>query len=177
MIDAFQANEMYLLGDYQIGTRMPLKMKLVADKNKPRTVGANGDCRFTIGGVELYCGSTRIEDDLEKKIAFFFMLFGQWQHENPVADIVNDELKSIDFIFDPPEKTPEQEFEILGPVSSMFALHYKMVTAPDDDIEKISPKEDLASIVYNIPRDYKGKYLPLWRFTVLPKDKKERANK
>lgn len=47
MRDAICANEMNRLGDILVGTRWPLRFRIIADPNAPRTISANGSTRFS----------------------------------------------------------------------------------------------------------------------------------
>jgi hypothetical protein len=83
--------------------------------------------------------------------------------------VINDnKLEAIEFIFEPIETTPGQGFEMLGAMSTMFAMHYNMITAPDGEIKKLSPEKEITSEAYKIPDNFKGKYLHLWRFIIRP---------
>ena len=170
MHEAKMANEMSTLGDYMVGTKTPLAIKLFADRNKPRFVSDDGKVHFITGKIELYCGDTRIDDSFEKKLAFYLMLFGNWPSEGPIYESeANNKPVAIEYRSQPNKTMPKQGFEIVGDLSSMFSTYYNMITAPDGDVEKISPKQAPSSMGIIIPRDYKGKYLPLWRFVTKPK--------
>ena len=167
MLDAMKRNEMSLLGNAWIGTTPPLTFKVLTDPTQPRFVDEEGKVKFTIGSVELYCGDTRIDDDKEKCLAFYFMLFGDW-YENVPAEIVEDQLISFSFIFEPPERIPGQGFEMIGSLSGMVSRHFNVITAPDGDVEKLSPVQDPAFFGIELPPDCKGKYLKLWCFRQMP---------
>lgn len=171
MQEAMMANEMSTLGDYMVGTKIPLRIKLFADKNKPRFISDDGKVHFTIGKVELYCGDTRVDNSFEKELAYYLMLFGNWPLDGPIyVSDDNNKPAAIEFRSQPYETTPRQGFEIVGTLSSMFSSYYNMITAPAGDVERISPKQTPSSMGIIIPRDYKGKYLPLWRFVIEPKE-------
>lgn len=169
MDEAMMANEMSILGDYMVGTKTPLGIKLFADTNKSRFVGDDGKVHFTIGKVELYCGGTRIDNSFEKKLAYYLMLFGNWPLNGPIYESEVNKPVAIEYRFQPPETTPKQGFEIVGALSNMFSSYYNMITAPEGEVERISPKQTPTSMGIIIPRDYKGKCLPLWRFVIKPK--------
>ena len=168
MNEAMRANEMSILGDYMVGTKTPLGIKLFTDRNKPRFVSDDGKVHFTIGKVELHCGDTRIDDSYEKELAFYLMLFGKWPFKGPIYNLEANKPVAIEYRCQPHKTTPKQGFEIVGDLSGMFSSYYNMITAPDSDVERISPKQAPTSMGIIIPRDYKGKYLPLWRFRIEP---------
>lgn len=168
--DAYMFNEMYILGDVSIGTTPSLSLRLVADKNKPRKVEEDGKVRFVIGEIQFLCGDNKIRDDNEKIIAFSLMMFGGWETREPVAEIDNDNLVSFAYEAVPLEKTPDQGFEIMDELSSMISRQFRWLTAPDGKVEMLGVGPDESFLGKLIPKDYKGKDLPIWRFAILPRD-------
>ena len=77
---AIKANELGRLGDRIIGTKPPLKCRLLADPTHPISDSADGSLGFTIGDVQLFCGEQEISDSIERGIAWTFMLYGDWGH-------------------------------------------------------------------------------------------------
>jgi hypothetical protein len=69
-------NEMASLGDYSIGTAYPLKLRLAAAMDKPRTISAEGRVEMTIGAVEISAAGSVLEDKTERNIALYLMLYG-----------------------------------------------------------------------------------------------------
>ena len=163
--EAMVANHMGTLGDYSVGTNFPLSMVMIADRTKPRTVGADGSGGFTIGKVELYCAGRLIEDPLERRIATHLIFFGKWNYETE-AKIVANQIDAVEHRWTPDEDH-EQGFEFVDSISGMFSTLYKFATQGEDKIENLQldagPEWGLL-----IPEDYKGKALPLWRFILEP---------
>lgn len=172
---AMQLNEMETIGDYSVGTKHPLVMRIVANKRKPRTVKKDGMVRFMIGEIQLLCGKKIITDKTEKEYAFYFMLYGNWQSNEPLANIVDNKLVHIDHVVEPVERTPGQGFELLGFISSMISRRYRALISTSSDGEKIGIGLEPDSLGVNIPMNYKGKALPLWRLHIRPIS--ERVNK
>lgn len=164
--EAMMVNEMATLGDHMIGTRPPLAIRLCADHSKARTAGATGtDFSFTIGKVELYCGGKVVTDKLEKQIVTHLMLFGRWPQTTP-AEIRDGELLWIEFVAEPEEDWAEQGFAIVGEASSMISAHFDFRTVSmTGSIERLRPLADPSKFGIEIPLDYKGTEVPLWRFT------------
>lgn len=167
MLEAAKINEMMILGDMMIGTLPPLKLRLIADVNKSRTVDSRGQVIFTIGNVELYSAETKIEDDKERNIAFYLLLYGRWQELESRANIEKNQLISVDFVLGP-ETTSGQRFEFVGQLSSMISSRYNQLTTSQAGIERLTPKAEPGSLGLLIKDDYEGKYLKLWRFAVKP---------
>jgi hypothetical protein len=172
-IDAYKQNQMGELGDVTIGTTPPLALRFLTDPGKPRRLAENGEVKFTIGGVELFCGGENIAERHEESIAFYLMLYGDWLMGEPEVTIENDELIAIDFVAKPIEETPGQGFEMVGSMSGMISRRYTELTAPSWQIEKLALKTDPGALGIDIPSDYKGKHLPLWRFIQKPTRKSE----
>jgi hypothetical protein len=168
MEEAMKLNEMAILGDRMIGTIPPLILKVHTDPYKPRIVGSDGRVKFTIGSMELYCAAKRIEDRLEKNLALYFMLYGEWPSQEPTTLIEEGALITIDFISKPIEETPGQGFEMIGWLSRMIARRYNDLTTSEKGIDRFSPEADPGSLGVAIPVDYKGKQLPLWIFNQRP---------
>jgi hypothetical protein len=166
LFDAGKLNEMSLVGDCMIGTKVPLSIKIFADKNKSRFIAEDGKANFTIADIKFYCADTWIEDKFEQQLAYYLMLFGKWLLQDPIVERENDKIVSIEYQFKPETITPDQGFEIIGDLSNMFSRYYNMVTAPDGTVESIRPNREPKSMLFSIPGNYKGKYLPLWIFHV-----------
>jgi hypothetical protein len=166
--EAVCLNRMAILGDMEIGTTPPLALRIIADSSKPRSLNASGEGIMTIGGVELYCNGQRIEDEYERRLAFYFMLYSRWNTDEPRAEIVNNELIYFEYISAPPEHTANQSFECLGSVSDMVSQHYNELTTSGAVVTRFSPSTEPGTLGVLIPLGYQGKHLPLWRFIIPP---------
>jgi hypothetical protein len=168
-IEAIRVDRMAMLGDVMIATTPPLAFRVIADPTKPRLLDASGQVAFTIGSVELYCNGQRIEDKFEQQLAFYFMLNSDWVTDEPRAEVVNNELVYFEYVAKPQELAPDQGFQCLGFLSDMISRHYNELTASEGKVIRLSPATDPGTLGVLIPAGYKGKQLPLWRFTVSPK--------
>jgi hypothetical protein len=166
--DAFKFNEMASLGDYTLATLPPLKFRVVTDPKHPRAVNEKGEAIFTVGGIEMYCGNNHITVPREQSIALFLMLYGEWPSEGGRAIIENGELISFDFVSQPVERHPEQDFQMIGSMSGMISRRFNNMTAPEGEIERLSPKTESSSLGLQIPDDFQGEVLHLWRFIQQP---------
>ena len=175
-LEAFKHNEMALLGDTMIGTIPPLAMRVITDSTKPRRVDESGRVGFTIGGIELYCGGVKIEDKFEQSLAFYFMLHSNWVDSEPEAKVQDGDLVCFDFVTKPEEPVPDQQFQILGFLSEMISRNYNDLTTSDVGIDRLSPQIDPDALGILIPQGYKGKQLPLWRFTIKAQQTANKAN-
>ncbi len=166
---AGMANEMVRLGDIHVGTKFPLRIRFVADQTKPRTVGPDGVVGFTIGDIELYCAGQRLTDPVDQNIAWYLMLFGNWQDEEGLSEVVisGDQLEAVQFGVVPPVDQG-QGFEIVGPLSAIFSSSYGWRTLKAGDVAHVRADVTPGSLGRLIPKDHRSDALPLWMFYVQP---------
>ena len=160
MPHAFKANEMGILGDLHVGTRFPLRLRIVADPAHKRTLGADGEVAFTIAGVEMYSADQRLSGR-EWDLAIWFMLYGDWKEE-ATAEIIDGELVAVNFIRTPQEDN-HQGFEFIGTLSSLFSSMYLSSTSDADHVTRLGIKMVGGSLKSLIPENYRSDTLPLWR--------------
>lgn len=172
MTEAFLHNEMHLLGDAMIGTEPPLSFRLYADQNKPRTVQYGAETGFTIKKVCLCSNNREIDDPIERQIAWFLIWNGKWVSSEYIPEIQDGLVNFVELQFQPSdvEDQPIEEigFRIVGHLSQMVTSECLRSTSGDGSIRSISPSLQVENLGVHIPRDYKGKALPLWRFVTLP---------
>ena len=118
--------------------------------------------------TELYSGHTRIDDDEERNLAFYLMLYGKWPSSGPNAKIEKDEIMSVEFVNSPVEKSEEQAFAIIGELSGMISRRYDELTTKNGEVDSLSPDVRPGSLGIMIDPDYKWRFLPLWRFHLKP---------
>ncbi len=157
---------MAILGDCMVGTVPPLSLRVYADPLKPREVDTNGKVHFTIGKASICADGVKIDDELEKKLAWFFILHGRWDKIDQPAKIINDQLDYTELSVSPIQWDKNQAFAMLGFLSEMISSHYNYLTSPEGKILRIIPDQQPNKLSVLIPHDYKGKVLKLWRFTL-----------
>jgi hypothetical protein len=162
--NAMKQNEMALLGDCILATLPPLKFRVITDPAHPRSVKENGETAFRIGGIELYCDDKKIIQPREQSIALFLMLYGEWASSGGEAHIENNELIYFDLVSQPIETNDEQPFETIGNMSGMVSRRFNAMTVNNGEIERLSPQTDISNLGIQIPSDYQGEVLHLWRF-------------
>ena len=170
-IDMFKAapmNEMGRLGDRTIGTKPPLKLRLFADKSKPRSISASGELALTVSHAAVFCGEAEITDPVERNIAWIFMEFGDWECGEPqVAMGDDDQVRAIEFQWTPRERLNEHEaFELIGTLSSMFSRYYATKTLGEDGVLQTEAELTPDWFAPLVANDQKGSALPLWRFNL-----------
>ena len=168
--DAMMANELGSIGDLMVGIKFPLCLRLLADKEKERTVDNDNLARFTITEVEFYCGDQQITDPAERDMAWFFMLYGDWSPEGPVALISQGHIDAVDYRFIPPEDH-HQGFEVIGHLSSMFSQFYRHRTGDQEGIGRLQIDNTRPEPFVRLIADgygYESDTFPMWRFTLRP---------
>ncbi len=166
--DAMINNDMGLLGDKAIGTVFPLKMRFVADADKPRTVGPDGVVIFTISDIKLFSKDNEITDEVERNIALYLTLYGKWEPVGPAAaKIVDGEFQYAEETFMPLDDDG-QGFEIIGWLSSMYSAFYRQATASEGRIGQIRLEAVPGQLGQLVPEGYHGESLPLWIFILTP---------
>lgn len=170
--NALQASEMVSLGDISIATQFPLRLRLIADKTKPREITEDGMAQFTTAEVKLFCKDGEITDPVERRIATMLMFFGEWRFDDPKAIRVNGELEGIECQWTPREDH-DQGFEIVGSLSNMFSTFYAWNTLDEGRVVKLQTEAVPGYLGNLIPKGYKGQALPLWRFRIQPSSPEE----
>lgn len=167
MVRALAHSEMERLGDCMIGTTPDLQLHLLANPDEASSISSAGSTSFVTRDVKLFCAGNEIIDEEEKKIAFYLIQFGTW-HEKEATPIISDEkLLGIKFVFSP-ESQEEPNFAIIGNLSTMITNGFTRQTVKNGDVIALKLGVDPSSFGILIPPDYKGKNLPLWRFTIQP---------
>jgi hypothetical protein len=167
-IQAMKQNEMAVLGDYSIGTKYPLTLKLLAAMDQPRTISPEGIVSMRIGRVEMWSGGVLLEDKTEQNIALYLMMYGKWEYDGGRIELDEAGLPvAVIHTSYPEEITPNQGFEIVGWVSSLYSQHYNSLTLEGGRVSRLNPKEP-TSLAPVIPRDLEKKQLSMWRFILEP---------
>ena len=167
-LNAIVKNEMSLLGDRTIGTEPDLVIELIADTSKDSTINQNGMAKFTIGDVKLYCAGQEISDKLEKSIAFYLIRFGNWNEQEPEVINKGEDLIGMQFTYSPDLPREEQNFSMIGELSSMVSSSYSELTTYERSVVALDTNLDPTVFSVEIPNDYKGNNLPLWQFIMQP---------
>lgn len=164
---AMAKSEMSILGDCMVGTSPDLELVLLADKKEANKIDADGLAAFTIREIKIYCAGNEVLDAKEKEIAFYFMRFGDWIEKEAEAIVEHGKLLGMRFIYTPESKT-EENFSLIGNLSSMISNMFKEHTMQDGKVVAVNSPLDPERFKVFISKDYKGKRLPLWRFIMQP---------
>lgn len=162
---AMAKSEMSILGDQMIGTAPDLELHLLANEDEASTLDEKGQALFTTRKIKIFCAGNEIQDSLEQKIAFYLMRFGDWIGKDVEALFSNGKLLGMKFVFTPEDEN-EENFSFIGRLSSMVTNMFKEHTVKDGKVIAVSIPQEPEKFKVFIPDDYKGKDLPLWRFTM-----------
>jgi len=168
MGDAMKRNEMAMLGDCSIGTVPPLSVRLFSAPGFPRPLEKEGQLPFKVGRACLCAGDQEITDPVEQKIAWFLMLYGNWNEIERPAHMVDGRIDYLDIGVSPEHHQEKQGFCIIGYMSQMLSTRYKQFTADPHGVRRLTPNSQPTQMSGFIPEGYKGKELPIWHFTLLP---------
>ena len=72
---------MATIGDFNIGTKHPFTLKLMATTDKPREVLANGNITMHFRPFEIRCADVLITDETEQNGALYLMIYGKWEYD------------------------------------------------------------------------------------------------
>lgn len=167
---AMARNEFSFLGDRMIATLPPLSIELVGDAEDDRAIiQGDGTALITIREIKMYCADMLITNEVERNIAFYLLRYGKWEEMETPANIVDGRLASMKFVSRPKEPSEEQQFQILGNLSSMVSAAFRELTVDDEaNVFALDVKCEPQLLSIDIPKDYKGSALPLWQFVLQP---------
>lgn len=162
---AMAKSEMLMLGDMTIGTTPDLELCLFADPNEASRIDNEGNSQFITRAVKIYCAGKEVKNELEKRIAFYLMRFGDWVESRSEQVISNGRLMGIRFAYSPVDQS-EPNFAIVGQLSAMVSKGFRELTVKDGDVVALTLGIDPSAFSILIPEDYKGEDLPLWRLKI-----------
>ena len=167
MQTAMRVNELSVFGDRTIGTRAPLRLRVVMDPDHPSSVDAEGMVEATIGRVEFFCGDQELTLPVEQQIAWMLMQYGDWPCDEPEAILDDDRVFAVDYRWNPVEWTG-QGFESIGTLSRVFARYFAQHTVDSGAVVQL--RAPLRPNWFAPLLDMKGssQALPLWRFIQQP---------
>ena len=169
LLDAMKRNAMHLLGDRKIGTTPKIGLRLYSDPDKPYQRQKDEKIKFTIGQAKLFCGEDIVDSQKEQEILWMLINHGDWPIRQEPGEQDDHGIISVSFVGEPVERAnPQEDFEIVGTLSTMISRQFNEITAPSGKVEKLSTSRDPSSLHALIPHDYEGSKLPLWRLIIHP---------
>jgi hypothetical protein len=177
VIDAMAANEMSRFGDCLLGTRPPLVFRLHVKQEGAVDPGTSR-VQVRVGDVDLLAGGRTLEDELERRIAFYFLRFGKWEVEQELQYGPGGDVVTIDLVARPPvidhKEQVAQDFAFVGMLSSLYAALFDEATlSAEGKVDHLDHRPDPGELAKLIPRDFwdrADRALPLWRLNIQPVD-------
>jgi hypothetical protein len=125
-----------------------------------------------IEAVKIFCADEEITDNAEKNIAWFLMLYGNWNETEHTHTDEQGRLNAVEYRFEPEEVPEGQQVHIAGNLSTMFVRSFLNATSDKDakSVRQFHTKSKPGALARLIPEGYKGKALPLWIFHLVPAD-------
>lgn len=170
--DSYAHNEMYILGDIELGTTPDITIEFVTNHDEAVEIGGCTEVTFIIREVNFFCNDVPIQKNIEKKLALYLARYGSWEEKIAENIIVNNRLIGVRLGFSPELPSEGQNFQFIGTLSEMISRAYSEHTDGEDGIKSIDTEVIPKSFSPVIPFGYKGEALPLWRFSIRPKEKK-----
>lgn len=170
---AYAANEMSRLGDSLLGTKPPLVFRM-----KVRQLGdidpQTGKARVEVTSVDLMADDRTLSDELERRIAWYFLRFGRWEVKQEPQLGPTGEVIAIDLVAQPEivdaERQAEQDFASVGMLSSLYAALFDEATlSAEGEVDELDHRPEPGELAALIPDDFwdrPDRVLPLWRLNI-----------
>ena len=177
LLEAMAANEMSRFGDCLLGTEPPLVFRLHVKQEGP-VEAETGQASVRVTDVDLLVDDRRLEDELERRIAWYFLRFGGWEIKQELQHDSNGDVAAIDLVARPPDsgdkRQAEQGFASVGMLSSLYASLFNEVTlSTEGDVDQLDHQPEPGELTELIPDDFwdrSDRVLPLWRLNLQPTD-------
>lgn len=167
MMSAMTVSELSALGDETVGTRAPLRLRLITDPKRTSSIDADGKIHGGFVRGHFFSEDRELVDADDKAMASIFMSYGQWSVNGPHPIFNGDRLEAVDFIATP-EEASDQGFDMVGTLSRMFARYYAEHTLDHQTVvHLLAPPQPEIFAAFRREREA-GKVLPLWRFRLQP---------
>lgn len=166
---AVALSEMATLGDCMVGTTPDLELHMLANEEEASEINAESEASFITRQVKIYCAGKEVIDSVEQSMAIYLIRFGEWKEKKTEAIIEKNKLIGMKFIYSP-EGQPEPNFTIIGTLSTMISNGFKEYTVEDGNVVALDLAFPTDVFRFFIPKDYKGKNLPLWQFKTQPNE-------
>ena len=166
--EAIKHDQKRLLGDCLIGIAKPLALRLYTDPAHPRKLTPSGQVQFTVQRAAFYAAGREITDKFEKRLAWFFLRYAQWEDIQQIPHIEGGEVICMEFRGEREDPNPQQAFLMVGPLSQMISRQFNELTVEEGKIHHLSPAIQPGKLGVLIPAGFVGDVLGIWRFTVQP---------
>jgi hypothetical protein len=129
---AIVSNGMGMLGDVQLATVPPLRVRINTDPSKAREIDAQGLGQYTIQSITITCDGQPVTDEKGRNLAFFMFMFGRWPQRDEVV-LDGQTILSIEWTAEPEpdRRVPDQLMQFVGTTSSLYARMFKLLTTDE----------------------------------------------
>jgi hypothetical protein len=130
---AMMLSEMASLGDLHVAfNNLPLRIHVLADKSKERSLTDGGEVNFIIGSVHLFADEVELTDKDERRIALFLMLWAGLPETTAILGDADD-IEGVEFAYYSQEGVSEGT-NLLGGLSQFLARLFRASTVSDDGV-------------------------------------------
>lgn len=164
---ALACSEMAVLGDRIVATTPNLELHLLASQDEAEHLNNSGEAKFTARDLRIYCAGHEVTREMEKKIGFFLIRYGDWREESAETIVESGKLMGLKFVFSPIEQE-ESNFAFIGSLSSMISSGFRELSVNENGVKSLTLGIEPSAFEIVIPEDYKGEQLPLWRLVAQP---------
>jgi hypothetical protein len=158
LTDALLVNKFGRLGDKVIGTRWPLRFRVLPDGTEP-VIGSDERVTFATGAREIYCEDRRLVNRAEQRLAIFLAMYGDWQVLDTVMEVHDQKLMSVELLVGPQEDRghlKSQGYGVVGLLSSMISKLHNSSTARDAHVSAIREDFEPDEVGRILPDDHRG---------------------
>lgn len=166
--DAMKTSDMSILGDRMIGVFPSIAIRCYSDPSRPRGEVDSGSFEATIGRVAIMLGEEEVTDELEKRLAVMFAMYGTWHGVDETQNVEDGQLIWWESRVSSPMTHGDGPFEFIGYLSQMVAQKYNSLTVNAGEVQKLAPPDSPDALSVLIPRDYSGQVLKIWRLRQQP---------
>ena len=138
--EAYRRSHMRMLGDALIATEYPLALRLEVTSKIMRQQRGKSHQNVRIEAARLFVAGKPIRSKRDKKIAFGFMRFGQWEEAEHVT-MDGERIAAIEYAFSPVESDKTQSFAFVGSLSGLASLQFNHLTADAGLVKAIRPRD------------------------------------
>lgn len=164
---AFAKNEMSILGDVYVSTLPSLRLEMMTSPEEANMLNDDGQAAITFRSSKIFCANVELHSDIDQRIAFYFMRFGNWP-QRAEAVVIGGRLHGVIFTCSTDETFEDQPFSAIGDLSSMISWAFAEHTIQDGQVTALDVIYDPDAFSPKIPKEHKSKELPLWQFIVMP---------
>lgn len=166
-IQAMAGNELYALGDFKIGTKAPLKLRLIADPKRSSKLDQDGQAKFVIGDAKLFCDGSELTNPIDQRIAWLFLHYGKWEEGEMVPELNGNRVLWLD-IESKPSESQNNGFEIIGSLSTIFTRYFAQQTLGEEGVRQLKAPTQPEWFKIIMDPAHKSDDLPLWKLTMKP---------